>query len=157
MPSLDRHVQSRRPAPLNEHVRRQMQTMPRKDTGAELELRRQLHRLGLRFQVNVRSLPGCPDIVFTRAKLAIFVDGCFWHRCPDHGTSPKNNRAWWAAKLDENVARDRRKDDQLREMGWAAVHIWEHEDAVTAAATIRTLWQYSTGRSASSSPFAEPI
>jgi DNA mismatch endonuclease (patch repair protein) len=129
------------PIPLNDHVRRQMQTMPRRDTGVELALRRELHRLGLRFRVHVRALPGNPDIVFTRAKIAVFVDGCFWHRCPSHGSAPKHNSAWWASKLDENVARDRRKDQELRAMTWLPVHIWEHDDPVSSAADIQRLWR----------------
>ena len=137
------------PVPLNEHVRRQMRTMPRRDTGVELALRREPHRVGLRFRIHVQALPGKPDIVFTRAKIAVFVDGCFWHRCPTHGSAPKNNSAWWAAKLDGNVARDRRKDDQLREMGWLPVHIWEHDDPRHSAAKIQGLWRERTGRPAS--------
>lgn len=70
----------------------------------------------------------------------IFVDGCFWHACPDHGVLPKNNRDWWRAKLDRNVERDREKDAQLEGMSWLAVHVWEHEDPITAADSIQQLW-----------------
>jgi DNA mismatch endonuclease, patch repair protein len=140
-----RHLERSAPVPLNDHVRKQMRTMPRRDTGVEVAVRRELHRLGLRFRVQVRALPGNPDVAFTRAKVAIFVDGCFWHRCPTHGTAPKNNGSWWAAKLDENVARDRRKDEQLREMGWLPVHIWEHDDPVDSALRIRGLCRERTG------------
>ena len=73
------------------------------------------------------------DLVFPRARVAVFVDGCFWHRCPRHATSPKNNAAWWATKLDGNVARDRDTDERLAAAGWTVVRIWEHEDPVTAA------------------------
>ena len=86
-------------------------------------------------------LPGRPDIVFTRARIAVFVDGCFWHMCPDHAVLPKNNHDWWQAKLDHNVERDRRKDEELRELGWAPVHVWEHEDPEIVAAQIATLWR----------------
>lgn len=79
------------------------------------------------------------DIVFGRSKVAVFVDGCFWHRCPLHGTIPKNNRAWWIEKLDKNVARDERVDAELRAAGWLPVRIWEHEDPVTAAAQVEEL------------------
>ena len=85
----------RRPEPLSAAVTAQMKRMPRRDTGPEVGLRRELHKRGLRFRVHVRSLPGRPDIVFTRARLAVFVDGCFWHGCSEHGTLPKNNREWW--------------------------------------------------------------
>jgi DNA mismatch endonuclease, patch repair protein len=129
------------PRPLNEIVRRQMQSMPRGNTGVELALRRELHRLGLRYRVHLRVLPGTPDIALTKARVAVFVDGCFWHRCPEHGTSPKNNSTWWAAKLDGNVARDRRKDVQLQDIGWIPVHVWEHEDPVVAASEIYKIWR----------------
>ncbi len=128
------------PRPLNDVVRRQMKSMPRRDTAVELSLRRAMHRLGLRYRVHLRGLPGTPDIALTKARIAIFVDGCFWHRCPEHGTAPKNNSGWWAKKLDENVARDRRKDIQLEELGWTAVHVWEHEDPMDAAEKIRRIW-----------------
>ena len=131
----------RSPAALNQLVSKQMSAMPTRDTGTELALRRALHRLGLRFRVQDRSLPGRPDVVLTRARIAVFVDGCFWHKCPTHGTSPKNNAEWWLAKLDANVARDRRNDGKLQEMGWIPLHVWEHEDPATSAEAIRTLWQ----------------
>ncbi|WP_448392149.1 very short patch repair endonuclease [Mycolicibacterium sp. XJ879] len=133
------------PKPLNDVVRQQMRTMPRKDTGVEKALRRELHRLGLRFRVNHRGLPGTPDIAFTRARIAVFVDGCFWHSCPEHGSSPKNNASWWASKLAGNVERDRRKDRELAAMGWTTVHIWEHEDPVHAAREIRQRWMEQLG------------
>jgi DNA mismatch endonuclease (patch repair protein) len=118
-----------------------MQSMPRANTRIELALRRELHRLGLRYRVHFRALPGTPDIALTKARVAVFVDGCFWHRCPEHGTSPKNNSTWWAAKLAGNVERDRRKDVQLEELGWIPIHVWEHEDPVAAAAQIFKIWQ----------------
>ncbi|MEZ0350693.1 very short patch repair endonuclease [Mycobacterium sp. pR1184] len=128
------------PLPLSESVRRQMSAMPTRDTGTEMALRRELHGRGLRFRVQVRTLPGRPDVAFTRARIAVFVDGCFWHRCPSHGTAPKNNAEWWAAKLEANVTRDKEKDEKLRCLGWLPVHIWEHEDPAEAAETIHKLW-----------------
>lgn len=77
------------------------------------------------------------DIVFPRERVAVFVDGCFWHRCPVHGTTPKNNREWWVAKLDGNVERDRRVDEELRRAGWRIVRVWEHEDVEASAAKVR--------------------
>lgn len=135
--------------PLNDSVRRQMRSMPRRDTQIEVALRKELHRLGLRYRLHLRVLPGTPDIALTRARLAVFVDGCFWHRCPEHGTSPKNNSAWWDAKLDANVERDRRKDMQLSDLGWAVVHVWEHEDPTEAAEKIYSIWRERTGPPAS--------
>lgn len=143
---MSRQLGSRAPSPpLNEVVRRQMRSMPRRDTQVEVALRRELHRLGLRFRVNYRELPGTPDIALTRARIAVFVDGCFWHRCPDHGSRPKNNADWWASKLDSNVARDRRKDHELINMGWLPIHVWEHEDPARAALQIRQRWMERLG------------
>ena len=130
-----------RPEPKNVLVSTQMSRMPRASTGPELVIRRELHRRGLRFRVNVRELPGRPDIVLTRARIAVFVDGCFWHRCPAHGTLPKNNREWWLAKLDRNVERDREKDLLLHETGWTVLHLWEHEDPVAASDYVERLWR----------------
>ena len=76
------------------------------------------------------------DIVFGPAKVAVFVDGCFWHSCPEHATIPKNNREWWIEKLEANVRRDRDTDRELEEAGWAVVRVWEHEDATPAAQRI---------------------
>jgi len=94
-----------------------MQRMPRSATGPEILLRRELHRRGLRFRVNHPHLPGRPDIAFTGARVAVFIDGCFWHACPQHGVMPKNNREWWPDKLTRNVERDREKDEQLDKLG----------------------------------------
>ena len=131
---------SRRPPPSSKTVSDQMKKMPRSDTTVEIALRRELHGLGLRYRVNLRGLPGTPDIAFTRTKIAVFVDGCFWHRCPDHSVMPKSNTDWWKTKLDGNVERDGRKDRELESMGWLPVHVWEHEDPAVAANTIRELW-----------------
>lgn len=135
-----------RPPPSSEQVSQQMKRMPRKDSVPEIRLRRALHALGLRFRVNLKGLPGTPDIVFTRAKIAVFVDGCFWHRCPDHGVLPKANRDWWREKLDRNVSRDRLKDEELSSLGWTVVHVWEHEEEAESAGRIRELWAKKTGK-----------
>jgi DNA mismatch endonuclease (patch repair protein) len=79
------------------------------------------------------------DVVFPRRRIAVYVDGCFWHRCPDHATDPKNNAAWWAEKLAGNVARDRATDAALRAAGWQVVRIWEHEDPVRAADRVQAV------------------
>jgi DNA mismatch endonuclease (patch repair protein) len=107
-----------------------------RDSGPEMALRRELHRRGRRFRKHYRPLAGVrctPDIVFTRARVAIFVDGCFWHSCPDHATMPRSNAAWWEAKLKGNVERDRRNDADLEASGWKVLRVWEHEDSVAAA------------------------
>jgi DNA mismatch endonuclease (patch repair protein) len=115
--------------------------MRRAGTTPELALRRELHRRGMRFRVNLAGLPGRPDLAFTRARLAVFVDGCFWHRCPEHGVLPKHNGAWWLAKLNRNVERDREKDAALAALGWLVVHVWEHEDVCAAADRIEQTWR----------------
>ena len=79
--------------------------------------------------------------MFTRARLAVFVDGCFWHGCADDGTLPKNNREWWREKLAGTAERDRRKDDLLRQSGWLPLHLWEHEPVAEAADQIEDLWR----------------
>lgn len=134
-----------RPDPSSAAVSRQMARMPRRDTKPEKRLRSELHRRGLRFRVDFSALPGRPDIAFPRARLAIFVDGCFWHACPDHGVLPKANREWWRQKLDRNVERDREKDAALARLGWRSVHVWEHEPVDAAASRIEGLWRERTG------------
>lgn len=107
-------------------------------------LRRELHRRGLRFRVD-HPLPGMPrrraDLVFTRAKIAVFVDGCFWHGCPEHATHPVANAAWWSEKLARNVERDRQTDEHLRGAGWTVLRIWEHEDPRVTAKSVETAWR----------------
>ncbi|MFC0432559.1 very short patch repair endonuclease [Kutzneria buriramensis] len=130
-----------RPAPLDAATSARLRRQPRSATKPEVALRRELHRRGLRFRVNHPGLPGRPDLAFTRAKVAVFVDGCFWHCCPDHGTLPRNNRDWWRAKLDRNVARDRAKDAALTGLGWSVLHVWEHEAPGTAADRVEAEWR----------------
>jgi DNA mismatch endonuclease, patch repair protein len=125
--------------PKSELVSQQMSRMPRQNTKPELFLRRELHARGLRFRIHV-SLPGHPDIAFTRAKIAVFVDGCLWHGCADHGTLPKNNQEWWRTKINGNIQRDRAKDEALALLGWDVVHIWEHESP-KAADRVENLWR----------------
>lgn len=110
--------------------------MPRGNTEPEMSLRRSLHRLGLRFRLHDENLPGTPDLVFRGPKVAVFVDGCFWHGCSDHGVAPKNNAEFWRHKIGGNQERDRRVDAALRQRGWTPVHVWEHEDPEAAARRI---------------------
>lgn len=118
------------------HVRRRMSNQARINTTPEMRLRRALHGLGLRYRVGY-PVPNMPrrsmDIAFTRIKVAVFVDGCFWHRCPLHYVPAKNNAQWWANKLEENVQRDRSTDRALREHGWDVLRFWEHEDMEASA------------------------
>jgi DNA mismatch endonuclease (patch repair protein) len=107
-----------------------MSRQRRRDTGAEMALRRILHSRGLRYRVD-QPLPGLSrrraDLTFPTQRIAVFVDGCFWHGCPEHRTEPKTNDAWWAEKLRRNVERDRETDEHLTAQGWTVVRIWEHE------------------------------
>lgn len=113
-----------------------MSTLARRDTGPELALRRELHRRGLRYRLQVK-VPGnrrrTIDVAFTRAKVAVFVDGCFWHGCPKHATSPKANSDWWRWKIEGNRARDANTTELLHAAGWAVVRVWEHEEVGSAA------------------------
>lgn len=116
--------------------RKAMQAQRVRDTAPELALRREIHRRGLRYFVHRRPLPTLrryADIVFPRARVAVFVDGCFWHGCPDHGTLPRSNDRWWREKLETNRVRDADTDARLRAAGWDVVRVWEHESADTAA------------------------
>jgi DNA mismatch endonuclease (patch repair protein) len=122
-----------RPVPSSSHVTAQMKKMPRQNTAPEVALRRSLHRLGGRYRLHRADLPGRPDVVFVAARVAVFVDGCFWHGCPDHGVMPKANRDWWQQKLSANKLRDERADRALESGGWQVVHVWEHEDMDKAA------------------------
>lgn len=108
------------------------------DTTPERALRSALHSRGLRFFKNRRpaGLNCRADVVFATERVAVFVDGCFWHRCPIHGVAPRTNADYWTPKLDRNVARDRRNDEALRSAGWEVVRVWEHEQPDRAAAYI---------------------
>ncbi|QNS05999.1 very short patch repair endonuclease [Streptomyces xanthii] len=101
-----------------------------KDTGAELAVRRLLHAAGLRYRVEY-PVPGMArrriDVAFTRTKVAVLIDGCFWHGCPQHATQPKANAEWWRQKLDRNMARDRETTEHLTAAGWTVLRFWEHE------------------------------
>lgn len=118
---------------------RRMSRQRTRDTAPEVALRRALHRLGYRYLVDA-PLPGMPrrraDIVFTARKVAVFVDGCFWHGCPEHGTWPVKNGAWWESKLKANLERDRDTTARLEEIGWTVVRIWEHEGPDEALAAV---------------------
>ncbi len=113
-----------------------MERQARRDTKPELALRRELWRRGLRYRVDLAPIGGLrrrADLVFTRAMVAVYVDGCYWHSCPVHATIPKANRRWWIAKLAANVERDRDTDARLRDAGWMVVRVWEHEIVPEAA------------------------
>lgn len=116
-----------------------MEATGRRDTAAEVALRSALHRLGLRFRVDQPPIPRIrrrADIVFRKAKVAVFVDGCFWHGCPDHGTWPRANASFWRDKIETNRRRDVNTDRLLREAGWQVLRFWEHDDVELAARVV---------------------
>ena len=131
-------IVSNAPAPSTAAAREIMQRNRRRDSRAEVVLRRALHRSGLRFRIDhpirlASRRPVRPDIVFTRARVAVFVDGCFWHGCPAHGRTPKSNTGYWEAKIALNRDRDERQTTALGAAGWTVVRIWEHEPTESAA------------------------
>jgi DNA mismatch endonuclease (patch repair protein) len=120
-------------------VSEQMSRLPRKNTTPEMALRRLLFAAGFRYRVHER-VPGMPrrtmDISFPRARVAVFVDGCFWHGCPDHGMTPKANREWWRQKLDENRRRDAETSAHLCSLDWAVLRFWSHEEPGAMAESV---------------------
>lgn len=128
------------PHPTSAAVTASMKGNRRADTKPEIALRSALHARGLRFRKDfmLRTPDGTrckADVVFTRARVAVFIDGCFWHGCPEHGTTPQANTHYWGPKLQRNRDRDRRVTAALEADGWAVLRVWEHErvlDAVTA-------------------------
>ena len=137
------------PAASSELIRQRMTNTKRRDTKPELLLRSALHAIGLRYFVD-RIVPETrcrPDIVFPTELVAVYVDGCFWHSCPEHGTLPKQNRQWWGDKLAGNMRRDEDTDAALRARGWLVLRFWEHEEPFVAAERVRdTVLQRRAGR-----------
>jgi len=123
-----------------------MQATKQRDTPGELALRSALHALGLRYRVDLKvaGTRRRPDVVFGRAKVAVFVDGCFWHGCPVHATLPKTNGTWWVQKLAANRERDADTNDRLRDAGWHVVRVWTHEPVAAAAVQIAKLVRLRT-------------
>jgi DNA mismatch endonuclease (patch repair protein) len=120
-----------------------------RDTGPELAVRRALHAMGLRYRVD-HPLPfdrrRRADILFPKARVAVFIDGCFWHGCPEHGTSPRSNAEFWRTKIERNRERDRDTSARLEEAGWVALRFWEHDDvSEVVEATLQALQAGRTG------------
>lgn len=138
-------------------VRARMQRQPTRDTAPELAVRRLLHAAGLRYRVDLAPVSGLrrrADLVFARIKVAVFVDGCFWHGCAAHGSrSSRTNPDYWKGKIARNQARDLDTNEQLRAAGWTVIRVWEHEDPADVARRIGLVVlerrQASTGASAS--------
>jgi len=122
-----------------------MEAAKQRDTGPEIALRSALHRMGLRFRVDARPLKGLPrraDAVFRSARVAVFVDGCYWHGCPIHGTWPKAHADFWRTKIEDNRRRDEDTDRRLGEAGWCSIRVWEHEELNEAATKICEIVQH---------------
>src|SRR6202012_2065369 len=144
--------------PSSAGVSERMKRVRRRDTAPELELRSELHRRGPRYRVDPRppqgppgrrplkGLPSRADIVFGPAKVAVYVDGCFWHSCPEHGTMPRANEAFWQDKLSRNRERDATVNDLLAGAGWTVVRVWEHEETEAAADRVERALRRSLGR-----------
>lgn len=118
----------------------QMARVRSRDTSPEVALRRELWHGGWRYRTHV-ALPGTPDLVFHRRRVAVFVDGCFWHGCPEHYRAPAANAEFWVAKVERNSRRDARVDAALAAAGWRVVRVWEHEvrDGSAVAAVVAAL------------------
>ena len=128
--------------PSSHEASKRMARVPQKGTKAELMLRRKLHSRGLRYRLHLTLLAKprrVADIVFPRARIAIFVDGCFWHGCPEHATWPKSNADFWRAKIEANRLRDMDTSQRLASHGWKIVRVWEHENPDDAANRIAEL------------------
>ena len=131
-----------RAVPSSPAVSERMSRVRNRDTSPELALRSELHRRGLRFRVHfplVIDPRRKADVAFRTERVAVFVDGCFWHSCPQHATQPKANADFWRDKLARNRRRDIETDDRLKRVGWLAVRVWEHEEPCAAADTIEAV------------------
>lgn len=123
-------IRSRAPKASSSFIRFIMQQNKSVNTKPEMLLRRELFKSGLRYRKNYapeKDLKIKVDIVFTKKRTCIFIDGCFWHGCPDHFKIPKTNSTWWKEKIEDNKIRDIKKSNQLKERGWVVLRFWEHE------------------------------
>lgn len=130
------------PSPSSEAALKRMQAAKPRDTAPEKALRSALHRKGLRFRIDqkpIKELNRKADIIFRSVRVAVFVDGCFWHGCPIHGTQAKANAEFWKNKIEQNRARDLDTNKQLKKAGWRIVRVWEHEDPEKASRKIYKL------------------
>lgn len=130
------------PTPANPAVSKRMRANRRRDTGPEIAIRSALHQAGMRFfvdrPVRLADRTVRPDVVFPRSRVAVFVDGCFWHACPLHGSKPRHNSEYWEQKLQLNVTRDQLVDQALADADWLGMRFWEHEDPQHVAQQVVT-------------------
>ena len=135
--------------PSSPESRRRMAGVRQTGTGAEMALRRELFRMGLRYRVNhpvLKKPRRVADVVFPRLRIAVFVDGCFWHGCPLHATWPHHNAEFWREKIQTNRERDADTDGRLRELSWLVIRVWEHESPLEAAAGVMRSVSKKSGR-----------
>ena len=128
--------------PLDAATRRRMRSVGQADTAAEVAIRRILWARGLRYRKDRKPLAMLrtkADLVLVGPRVAVYIDGCFWHGCPEHATWPKNNESFWRKKIETNMARDRRIDEELQAAGWLVVRVWEHEDPEGAARRVEEI------------------
>lgn len=128
-----------RVSPSSHEPSHRMARVRQKDTQAEIDLRKALHAKGLRYRLHVPLLTKprrVADIVFSRNRIAVFVDGCFWHGCPEHASWPKSNTDFWREKIETNRARDADSNQRLKALGWNVIRVWAHESAEVAATRI---------------------
>ncbi|MFI9008508.1 very short patch repair endonuclease [Actinosynnema sp. NPDC053489] len=119
-----------------------------RDTGPEMKLRRILHKRGLRYRVGIRPVPGLrrtADVVFTKVRLAVLVDGCYWHGCPEHYRASRANEEFWRTKIEDNRRRDQETNAALDEAGWTVLRVWEHEDSQAVAERIVRMVEAASG------------
>jgi len=135
-------VQRTPPIPPSPATRSRMQAQVRQHTLPEVAVRRALYARGLRYRLHLQ-VPGASrrriDIAFRRERVAVFVDGCFWHGCPEHSKDTRVNTTWWAAKRAGTAARDADTNRRLTEVGWVVVRCWEHEDPYAVAARVAAI------------------
>jgi len=130
-----------------------------RDTGPELALRRALWARGVRYRVN-HSIPGRPDIAFPKQRLAVFVDGCFWHGCPEHAVKPKRNARFWEEKLARNIRRDAKVNIELKQAGWAVLRFWEHQvecNVETCVEKVMSTLRRETEKMSASGQWTKPV
>ena len=130
---------TRNPSPSSEAAYKRMKAAKPRDTAPEKALRSALHKKGLRFRIDVKPIKELnrkADIVFRPTRVAVFVDGCFWHGCPIHGTQAKANAEFWSRKITQNQERDKDTTRQLKATGWRVIRVWEHEDPEKASQKI---------------------
>lgn len=133
---------TRAPAPSSEASRHRMRATRQRGTKPEMAFRSALDQLDVHYGIDQSPVPGLksrPDLILEDVHIAVYIDGCFWHSCPAHGTLPKANGEWWRQKLEANRQRDARANDALTAAGWHVVRIWEHEDPIVAAKDLRDL------------------